>query len=179
MISYESNVSPFFKVNEQFCLSIENIFKSLNVECIGNCNSWGYEFTATCSFKTFTYFFKFHKSTNTRNGVIIPIDSVINEEFELKIHGLNSQHKLFIKPSKIRRWIMSKELKSLVPYPYYYSSNQSLNSNDISKWLDFFQKRNTDVLKMKDGELLIQINRVVLDPNKLMEEVEALVKFHI
>ena len=32
---------------------------------------------------------------------------------------------------------------------------------------------------MKDGELLIEINRVVVEPNKLMEEVEALVKFHI
>lgn len=177
MVYYDTNSSSFFKANENYCLPIEQLFSSLNISCEGYCNSWGYEIRASYVKSNITFDFTFYKET-IRKGGIIPIDCPIIEGLDLIIKPLNEIHKISFQESKFKRLFMSKELKEMVPSPYYFSTNVILQ-NEVAKWLSLFEKNEINLLKLNNGKLVVEINGKEENPLKLIEELEKMIKFYI
>lgn len=178
MISYEINPSSYFKANESYCLEIEQLFENLNLECEGECNSWGYEFHVSLNKNNISFDFRFYKETITRSGSIVPKDSAISEGLDIEIYTLNKSHKLKIQESNFKRLFMSKEIKDMVPSPYYFSTNVILQ-NEVTKWVSLFEKYEMYLLKLKNGKLEVEINHRVEEPLKLISELEPMIKFYI
>lgn len=178
MISYEINPSSYFKANQSYCLEIEQQFKNLNVECEGECNSWGYEFHVSLVKNNISFDFRFYKETITRSGSIVLQDSAISEGLDIEICTLNKSHKLKIQESNFKRLFMTKELKEMVPSPYYFSSNVIL-PNEVAQWFSLFEAYEMYLLKLNNGKLVIEINQRVEEPLKLISELEPMIKFYI
>lgn len=174
MISYEINPSSYFKANQSYCLEIEQFFKNINSECEGECNSWGYEFITTYVKNNISFDFRFYKETITQRSS----DSIVNEGLDIEIKPLNKNHKLKIQQSNFKRLFMSKELKEMVPSPYYFSTNVILQ-NEVTKWLSLFEKHEINLLKLNDGKLVIEIYQRVEEPLVLISELEPMIKFYI
>lgn len=179
MISYETNPSSYFKANQSYCLEIEQRFKTVNIECEGECNSWGYEFHVSLIKNNIKFDFRFYKETITRSGSFIPEDSAISEGLDIEISPLNKSHKLKIQQSNFKRLFMSNEMKGLIAAPYYLKSNINFQSNDILKMISLFDKYEIDFLKLKNGKLEMEINHRVEEPLKLINELESMIKFYI
>lgn len=178
MISYEVNTSSYFKANQIFCEKLSLIFNDLNSECFGFCNSWGYEIAAEYERHHLIFEFKFYKNTITRNNAFIPEDSSIDEGMELIVSGLNKHHAIKMKESKIGRLFMTKDLKKMVPSPYYFSTNVIL-LNEVPNWVSLFETYELHLLKLNNGKLVIESNEKEEDPLKLVEELEKMIKFFI
>ncbi len=178
MISYEINPSSYFKANESYCLEIEQLFENLNLECEGECNSWGYEFYVSLVKNNISFDFKFYKETITRSGSIVPQDSAISEGLDIEISPLNKSHQLKIQQSNFKRLFMTKELKEMVPSPYYFTTNV-ISQNEVTKWVSLFEKYEMYLLKLKNGKLVLEINHRVEEPLKLISELEPMIKFYI
>jgi hypothetical protein len=154
------------------------MFNDLNSKCFGFCNSWGYEIVAEYERHHLKFEFKFYKNTVTRNNTFIPEDSSIDEGMELIVSGLNKHHAIKIKESKIGRLFMIKELKEIVPSPYYFSTNVIL-LNEVPNWVSLFETYELHLLKLNNGKLVIESNEKEEDPLKLVEELEKMIKFFI
>ncbi len=174
MISYEVNTSSYFKVNQIYCLEIEQLFRNLNLECEGECNSWGYEFHVSLIKNNISFDFRFYKETITQRTS----DSVISEGLDIEISPLNKSHQLKIQQSNFKRLFMTKEMKEMVPSPYYFSTNVILQ-NEVTKWISLFEKYEMYLLKLKNGKLEVEINHRVEEPLKLISELESKIKFYI
>ncbi len=174
MISYEINPSSYFKANESYCLEIERLFENLNLECEGECNSWGYEFHVSLIQNNISFDFRFYKETITQRTS----DSVISEGLDVEISPLNKSHQLKIQQSNFKRLFMTKEMKEMVPSPYYFSTNVILQ-NEVTKWVSLFEKYEMYLLNLKNGKLVLEINHRVEEPLKLISELEPMIKFYI
>lgn len=174
MISYEVNTSSYFKANQSYCLEIEQQFKNLNIECEGECNSWGYEFVTSYVNNNLNVNFRFYKETITQRTS----DSVLSEGLDIEIYTLNKSHKLKIQESNFKRLFMTKEMKEMVPSTYYFSTNVILQ-NEVTKWVSLFEKHEMYLLKLKNGKLVVEINHRVEEPLKLISELEPMIKFYI
>ncbi len=90
MIQFETNSSPFFIANKNYCEKIEANLNAINLNCSGFCNSYGYEIETTFVRQNITYNFINHQTT--QNVIVIPMNA--NESFItiLIIKGMNKKH---------------------------------------------------------------------------------------
>jgi len=174
LISYEINPSSYFKANQVYCLEIEQLFENLNLECEGECNSWGYEFYVSLVKNNISFDFRFYKETITQRTS----DSFISEGLDVEISPLNKSHQLKMQQSNFKRLFMTNEMKEMVPSPYYFSTNVILQ-NEVTKWVSLFEKYEMYLLKLKNGKLVLEINHRVEEPLKLISELEPMIKFYI
>jgi len=178
LVYYDTNPSSFYVANEIYCLQIEQLFQTLNLACDGYCNSWGFELNATYIKNNISLEFRFYKET-IRQTSVLPVESQIIEWLDVTISPLNKSNKICFKESKFMRLFMSKELKSLIESPYYFSSNINIQSSEMNNWLSFIKRYNIDLLELKKGHFLITINSRVEEPLKLITEMEPLIKFYM
>ncbi len=176
MINYEVENSPFFEANKNYVESIEGKMKTLNAECTGFCNCFGYDVETSVSRNGLEYELKFHKHQSTQNGVVVPVNSNIYSGTEVRVKGLNRNAKVSIGKSKFMRLFAPKMVKDLFESPYYMKSNFTPDSGLLE---DLAKKIKTDrisMLSLSDGQLTIKIHVQTEDPLALMADLEKLTK---
>ncbi len=102
MIRYLTDDSPFFVANKKYCEDIENKLRSLNIDCSGECNSFGYDIEGTFIKNSLTYTLKFHKHQSTQNAVVIPVNAIDYAGVEILVKGLDRNLSLSDKNSKYK-----------------------------------------------------------------------------
>jgi hypothetical protein len=85
MINYDPTKSLFFDSNKKYCEEIETKLKTMNIDCSGFCNCYGYDIDAVLIKDNFTYNIKYHKHQTTQNGIVIPVDAIDYAGVELTV----------------------------------------------------------------------------------------------
>jgi hypothetical protein len=176
MIQYETKDSPFFVANKNYCETIENKLKTMNLDCSGFCNSYGYDIETTFKRNNLTYNIKFHKHQSAQNGVVIPVDALEYAGIELKVSGLNKKYSLTVGKSSFRRLFTSKEFKDKIPSPYFISSNYSLDSNFVDDLAKKIEDGKMSKFKLSKGALVCEIHTATTDPFDLIADIEKTTK---
>ena len=177
MINFEKNDSPFYKMNEQFCEQILHTFNEFNVESDGWCNSYGYDFTVDFNRNSLHYKFSFQKSQTTENGVIIPMDAQDYSTTTLMISGLGKNNTLVIGKSFWKRYFMPKKECSEIQAPYFLKTNLKKKNGDVIKNIvDFIKEYKIKHVELKNGELCVKLNQVLLDPLSLISVLDNILE---
>ncbi len=176
MINFESISSPFFVANKNYCQTIESKLKTMNLDCSGWCNSYGYDIETTIKKNNLTYNIKFHKHQSTQNGVVIPVDAIDYAGIDVFVTGLNKKFKVIIGKSSFRRLFISKEFKDKITSPYFIKLNYSADT----KFIDNFVKKILDdkisKFKLSNGTLVCKIHSTTTDPLDLIANIEMITK---
>ena len=176
MINFEKNDSAFYKMNEQFCEQILHAFNEFNVESDGYCNSFGYDFAVDFNRNNLHYKFSFQKSQTTENGVIIPMDAHDYSTTVLIVSGLEKNFNLVLDKSLWRRYLMNKEDRYNIPAPYFLKTNLKNENKDLCKNLaHFIQEYKIKKVILKNGELIVKLNQVLLDPLSLISVLDNII----
>ena len=131
MIQYETKDSPFFITNKIYCNSIEQKLKTLNLDCIGFCNSYGYDIEANFHRNDLEYFIKLKKYQNTQGNIVLPTNSTEYAGCEIIIKGINEIFSFKLGRSQLIRFLTSKEFKKILPSPYFLITNIPSNHDSI------------------------------------------------
>jgi hypothetical protein len=176
MIQYETSTSPFFVANKNYCETIENKLKTLNVEFSGFCNSFGYHIETTFQKNNLTYNLKFHKHQSTQNGVIIPIDALEYAGTEVNVTGLNKKFRVTIGKSSLRRLFTSKLFKNKIQKPYFIKFNYSQESDFLDNLTKKIIKDKISKFKLSNGTLICKIHKATVNPLELITDIEKMTK---
>jgi hypothetical protein len=168
MISYEPANSPFYTANKKYCEGIEHKLSVLKPNITGYCNSYGYELDVAFERNNLHYSLRFHKHQTTRNGVIIPLNADDKADTEITITGLNKIHKLEIGKSIIRRLFTIKELKQILPSPYFISG-KTVPDNLLP---EFIAKNKISDFKLNKGKLKISLQKALAEPENFIQQTE-------
>ena len=171
MIQYETINSSFFVANQTYCEAIENKLKTLDCECSGSCNCYGYEVLTTLYRNSLTYKLKFIK-TQTPNR----FDTSIYAGVEISVTGLNKRISLSFGKSLLRRYFCSNEIRNMFPRPYYLKYNELNDSIFLYHLLDRILDNNISKIILKNGILYCKINEPIVNPLKLITDIELIIK---
>ncbi len=176
MINFETTNSAFFVANKNYCETIEDKLKSINIDCSGWCNSYGYNLEATLKQNNLTYNIKFHKHQSTQNGIVIPADAHEYAGIEVTVTGLNKKFSLTIGKSSLKRLFISKEFKVKMPSPYFIKFNYSAETNFIDSLIKKIQDDKISTFKLNNGTLVCKIHTPTTDPIDLIANLEKTIK---
>jgi len=176
MIEYETTDSSFFRENKIYCENIESKLKTLNIDCSGYCNCFGYELTTKFERNDMSFDLKFIKYQTTQNGVTIAVDAHEYAGIELTIKGLNPEYKLTVGKSSLLRYFCSKEIKEKTPKPYFIKLRDSQNYNYIDNLVKVLVENHISKIRLKNGKFTTTINVSTNDPIKLIKNVEYIIK---
>jgi hypothetical protein len=119
VIKYETSTSPFFVANKNYCQAVEQKLKTLNLDCSGFCNNYGYDIESTLKKDRLAYSLKLHKHQSTQQGVIIPVDAVNYCGTTITVVGLNKKFRVTFGKSSLRRLFTPSKFKNKLPAPYF------------------------------------------------------------
>lgn len=176
MINFETNDSPFFTANKNYCETIESKLKTINVDCSGWCNSYGYSIEATLQKNNLRFNIKIHKHQSTQNGIIIPVNALDYAGIELIVTGLNKQFYVTIGKSSLRRLFISKAFKDKIPSPYFIKFNYSPDTNFIDNLVNKALDNKISTFKLRNGKLLCKIHTASTDLLDLIADIEKITK---
>jgi hypothetical protein len=176
MIKYEINNSPFFIANKNYCETTESKLKTINIDCSGWCNSYGYDIEATFKKNNLIYNIKFHRHQSTQNGVIIPVDALDYAGIELIVTGMNKKFSVIIGKSSLRRFFISKAFKDKIPSPYFIKFNYLPDANFIDNLVLKIQDDKISKFKLCNGILLCKIHTASTDLLDLIADIEKTTK---
>lgn len=171
MIQYETIESSFFLANKKYCEVIESRLKTLNLECTGSCNCYGYEVLSTMMRDHVTYKLKFIKTQTPDRYGAIDYTGV-----EVTVTGLDKKIRLSFGRSLLQRLLCSPEIRMKIPKPYYIKYIDSSDSIFMYYLIERILDNNISKIKLKDGTLKLKINEPVADPLKLIRDIELMTK---
>ena len=151
MINYETTKSSFFDTNKTYCKTIESKLKTINLDCTGFCNSYGYEIETCLERDNLTYNIRYHKHQSTQNGVIAPIDSIDYAGVIVTVTGIDKKYSMTVGKSLLRRLFCSVEIKKKISKPYFITSNNCIDNTDIYKLLERLQDNKISTIKIRKG----------------------------
>jgi len=161
MIHFEENSSIYFKRNKDYILKIKEQLKDFKLE--GECNSFGYNIVARNNDYTQTNFsfIKTHftsKGTNTHHNYCITIN----------FHLINNRIQIHIEKSKLKRFLMSSDLKKQFDTPYFVKF-QNFSEQKIAEIFNFMKKENIASVSVKRGNVEIEIFQKKENPLEILE----------
>jgi hypothetical protein len=171
MIEYEPPHSSFLVANRNYCEKIVRQMQSLDADCNGYCNGFGYEFESTFSRTNLTYNIKFIKyQTTQRIG-----DAHEYGGIEMLVSDINPRVNFRIGKSLIRRLFSPRNIRSLLPKPYYIEIEDA-NNTDFAHILASIVLRNKiSLLQLKNGTLSIKIHMPNDNISGLVYDIENLI----
>ncbi len=175
MITYETDPSPFFAANKTFCEAFENKLKTMNAECKGFCNSYGYEIESDFKKDNLNYSIKCQKYHNTQNGVMIPVDSHEYRGVEINITGLNDVFAVSAGHSAYQRMFISDAMRGNIPSPYFLKFNYSPEKAMESALIKTITNHKVSKLKLYKGKLTCKINMTSTDPADVLADIEKVI----
>ena len=174
MIEYEADPSPFYTANKNYCETLAHILKTVNLECSGWCNSFGYELETHLKKDDLTYHIKFLKNQTTQNGVVIPVNAHVYEGTVVTVKGLNKKFCITAGISPLRRLFMSKKNKNKISVPYFLKFNDlpedAVEAGVVKKILD----NKITKLRLNNGTLVCKIHTATTDPLGLIRDIETM-----
>jgi hypothetical protein len=176
MIIYESTTSSFFKLNKQNCEEVERKLKTVNVDCTGFCNCYGYDLEAEITKHKLTYNIKLYKHQTTQNGIVIPVDAIDYAGVELIVTGIDNQFSMAVGKSTIKRFFCSTEIKESIPHPYFVWYNKLTEHKLIYELLNKLQNNKIDTIRLSNGKLICNIHVPTANPLKLIEDIHSTIK---
>lgn len=176
MIKYEPAVSHFFEDNKNYCEKIASELKTINLDCSGFCNSYGYDINTTLNKNSLIYNLKFHKDQTTQNGVIIPVDANDYAGTELNVTGLNKKFSMTFGKSSLRRFFILKMFKRKIPNPYFIKFNYLPESNFIDNLVKKILDNKISKLKLNNRTLVCIMHIPIIDPLKLIADIDTVIK---
>lgn len=176
MIKYEPAVSNFFEDNKNYCEKIESKLKTIDFDCSGFCNSYGYEIKTTLNKNNLTYNLKFHKEQTTQNGVVFPVDANDYAGTELIVTGLNKKFSMTLGKSSLRRVFILKMFKRKIPNPYFIKFNYPPESIFIDNLVKKILDNKISKLKLINGMLVCIMHIPIIDPLKLIADIDTVIK---
>ena len=175
MIKYETDSSPFFAANKNYCEIIDHQLNTINSEFSGYCNSFGYDIETTFKQDNLTFSIKFHKYQSTQNGVIIPVNALDYMGVVAAVTGLDKKYSVTIGKSSFRRLFMAQKFKNKIPNPYFITSIESANDHFIDELVKIVISDKISDLKISNGVMMIKIHQSATDsPLDLMTDIEKI-----
>jgi len=171
MIEYETNRSPFFVANKEYCELIESKLKTLGIDCSGFCNSYGYEIQSLLKKNNVIYNLKFHKHQSTQNGVVIPVDAIDYAGLEIIVSGLNKKFEVGIGKSSFLRIFTSTKYKDKIQKPYFVKFNYESLVSLVDSLVKIILNNNISVFKLNRGIIVCKMHTNKVDPIMLIEEI--------
>lgn len=175
MISYEPVKSSFFYANKNYCESIENKLKTLNLECSGFCNAYGYEVTTNFDKNGHLFQLIFLKHQSTQNPPIGIQDSIVYAGVEMFVHGLSKRLSVNVGKSLFRRFFCVAEIKKAIPKPYFMKFRHSVDKNFIDNFSKSILNHQISKLSVINGKLSCVIHTPTLDPIPLINEIMRII----
>jgi hypothetical protein len=176
VIQYETTNSSFFVANKKYCETIESKLRTINTDCSGFCNCYGYDFEVTLKRNNLTYKIRFIKSQSTQNGVVIPVNSIEYAGTEVTVKGLNKKFSLSVGKSSFRRLFCTNEIKTKISNPYFMDYNYPTNSIFVYNLIETLKENNISKIKLSNGTLNCKIHVPTEDPFKLISDIEKTIK---
>lgn len=167
--------SSFFDANKSYCESIESKLKTLNLDCSGFCNAYGYDITTTYDWNGYVFNLRFHKHQSTQNAVIGAQDAIDYSGVEVFVKGLNKRLKVIVKRSMFRRFFCRTEIKESIPEPYFMKFSKSLDKNSLVDFSKCILNYQIAKLTIKNGKLFCVIHTQTLDPILLITEIKKII----
>jgi len=175
VINYEQVESSFFDANKSYCESIESKLKTLNLECSGFCNAYGYEVATTYDMNGYVFHLRFHKHQSTQNAVIGAQDAIDYAGVEVFVHGLSKRLKVIVGRSMFRRFFCGIEIKETIPEPYFMKFSHPVDKNFIDNFSKCILNCQIAKLTIKYGKLSCVIHTQTLDPIFLITEIKKII----
>lgn len=176
MINYEPVNSPFYTENKNYCEEMENKFKTLNLECDGFCNAYGYEMEATIKKDNLSYMFKFSKNQTTQNGVIIPVNAHVYAGIEVVVEGLNKKYSVSNNKSLLHKIFSKSEFKTKISESDFLDFNYTPERNFSESLVEIVQHYTISKLNLSNGKLVLEMHSPETDLINLISDVEKMVK---
>lgn len=176
MIQFENNSSPHYAANQAYCNSIAEQLMQFKATCQGFCNSYGFDINATWQQDDLTFTVECRKQQSTQNGVVWPVNSLIAVDTTIKIRGLNSDYKMQLGPSALKRWFSNKQWQLYLPRPYYMSTNYAPSADEMQAFSRQIQTIGLANLRLNNGRLSARINKATTDVAALVKAMEQLIK---
>jgi hypothetical protein len=175
MIQYETDPSPFFAANKKYCETVEAKLKTLNADCTGFCNCYGYGIETTLEKDGMKYHLKFSKRQSTQNGVVVPVNALDDIETDLTVVGLNKKFTMIIGRSSLRRIFTPGKFRSILPAPYFMTLSYSPDDTFIKSLATSIQENRIFSLRLNNGTLAVKMNASPEDPVSLITGIEKMV----
>ena len=176
MIKYETDPSPFFVTNKNYCENIELKLKTMDLDCAGFCNAYGYEMITNFEKNNLIYQIKIHKHQSTQNGVAIPVDAIDYVGFEIIVSGLNNKFEVAIGKSLFIRLFTSTKFKDKIQKPYFMKFNYEPNSNFLDNLVRRILENNISVFKLNNGTLVCKMHSPQVDLTKLITDIDKTIE---
>jgi hypothetical protein len=176
MIQYETTNSSFFVANKKYCETIESKLRTINLDCSGFCNCYGYDIEATLKRNNLTTKIRYIKSQSTQNGVVIPVDANEYAGIEVTVKGLNKKFSLSVGKSSFRRFFCTNKIKERIPKPYFINYNYPTDSVFVYNLIETLIDNNISKIKLSNGTLICKINVPTDDPLKILSDIEKIIK---
>lgn len=176
MINYETNSSPFYTANKNYCEAIESKLKQNNAVSSGYCNSFGYLIESAFQKNKLTYKLKIYKQQTTQNGVVVPVDSRDYAGTEITISGFNTGLKISIGKSSLNRFFSSKAYSHYLPAPYFIKFKSSPDEKNAENLFSIIKNYSISTFKLASGTLFCKVQKEISDPIFFLEEIETLLK---
>jgi len=172
VIQYETTNSSFFVANKKYCETIESKLRTINTDCSGFCNCYGYEIEAKLIRNNLKYKIRYIKNQSLENGVVIPVDAIEYAGIEVTVKGLNKKFSMSVGKSSFRRFFCTNEIKAKIPNPYFINYNYPTNSIFVYNLIETLLDNNISKIKLSNGTLICKIHMPTDDPLKLISEIE-------
>lgn len=176
MIQFENNSSLHYATNQAYSNSIEEQLMQFKATCQGFCNSYGFDINATWQQEDLTFTVECRKYQSTQNGVVWPVNSNVAIETIIKIRGLNSDYKMQLGPSSLKRWFSNKQWQLYLPRPFYMSTNYAPSSEEMQEFTRQIQNLGLANLRLNNGRLIAKIHKATTNVAALIQGMEQLVK---
>lgn len=175
MIDYQTADSPFYEANKSYCEAMEAELKSLNVDCTGFCNSYGYELEATLQKGSLTFLLKLHKHQSVQKGFIVPKDAIDYAGVEIRATGFTTNGSVAIGQSGFRRMFLSRKWKDKIPAPYFISFDHPSGDGLMGKLIKIILENDISTFKIKNGKMVCIIHQTKTDPFELISIFENII----
>lgn len=176
MINYEPTESSFYEANKKYCEEIENQLITIDIDCQGFCNCYGYDIEATIPKDNLTYTIKYHRHQTTQNGIVIPFDAIGYAGVMLSVTGIDKKFRLAVGKSSFKRFFCSAQIKASIPHPYFICSNQSTELKLIIDLLEKLQNNKIDSIQLSNGRIICKIHVPTANPLQLIDDIDTVVK---
>ncbi len=176
MIQYETDPSPFFEANKNYCENVELKLKTMELDCAGFCNAYGYEMITNFKKNNLMYQIKIHKDQSTQNGVVIPVDAIDYACFEIIVSGLNNKFEVAIGKSLFIRFFISTKFKDKIQKPYFMKFNYEPESNFLDNLVRRILDNHISVFNLNNGTLVCKMHTPQVDPINLIKEIEKTIE---
>jgi len=178
VIQYETIDSSFFYANKKYCETIESKFKTINLNCSGFCNCYGYDVETILNRDNLTYNIRYHKHQSTQNGFVmgVAVNAIDYAGVEVTVTGLNKKFSIIIGKSLLNRFFCSNKIKETIPEPYFIKSNKSTDNIFIYNLIENLLVNNISTIKLRNGTLICKLHIPTADPLKLISDIEKSIK---